>query len=79
MSNESNFIEIWHESEEGDKENWFATRSITFFPQDHPSALPFGLEAWDINGKLTVFGLDDVKALRSLLDAIEERLKEDAK
>lgn len=69
--NEKTFIEIWHE-EDDCYSNWFATKSVTRWKEDRSVIM----SSWQIEGSsIHVYDIEDIKALRKLLNAVEEQLE----
>lgn len=62
------FIEIWHEDKDATV-NWFATKSVTRWKDGNPVIM----NSWQLNGSnIHVYDLEDIKALRTLLEEIEK-------
>lgn len=67
-----NFIEIWHEDKDSTT-NWVATVSRTKW-KDGTS----GMNSWQLeNSSIHIYDIEDIKAMRKLLDAVEERILEE--
>lgn len=68
-----NYIEVWYEDEDS-VTNWVATWSRTKWKNGDSEFW----NSWQLeNSGLHVYDLDDVNALRKLLDAVEERILEE--
>ena len=68
-----NFIEIWHEDEDS-KTNWTAVRRTSIW-KDETS---MGLNSWQLEcSSIHIHDIEDIKAMRKLLDAVEERILEE--
>lgn len=68
-----NFIEVWHDDKESIS-SWFATRGQHKWKDGSPSMM----ESWQLEGSsIHVYDIEDIKAMRKLLDAVEERILEE--
>lgn len=65
-----NFIEIWHEDRDVIS-NWVATMSRTKWKDGSLEVL----NSWQLeNSSIHIHDIEDIKAMRKLLDAVEERI-----
>ena len=68
-----NFIEIWHKDKDSIS-NRVATMSRTKWKDGSPEMWSF----WQLeNSSIHIYDIEDIKALRKLLDAVEERILEE--
>lgn len=68
-----NFIEIWHEDRESTT-NWVATKSRTKWKDGSAEMM----NSWQLeNSSIYIYDIEDIKALRKLIDAVEERILEE--
>lgn len=67
-----NFIEVWYEDRDCNS-SLYAARNQHKWKDGKPGLM----EGWQVQGSsVYVYDKEDIKALRKLLDAIEERLED---